>query len=475
MIRTIPHKVFLRLSAAFSVVVLAAGCLSGSKTGNDPEEGPSVLLSAEVARQIYTRSDPDGVVREGEFYLTYPPVSGTPLLATVHFGMNNELPEMGIVTDGNGKELKWIHVFRPNPTFYLDNVPPALSDGSSADSVTEIRLDPDKNPFKAGLFDEKSNDLLWSSVTATHGAKTVHFDLHHNMARVRVEVTVDRTNEKEQGDLDLDGAKVYITSLIHDPVSYNRLDGSLALGDDPEYKDLVLVDERDGNNDKMSWRTREAIDEVKDIYATQDFVLPPQGLLEDAQRPKLVIELKSGATYSGILPHAMLVMDENADPTDPTTPTYPVALHFLKEHILTIRTTITEDPPELIFMPVTVVQWVDKGNFTIEAHEAGIYTATEFSRLIGYYANNNEYQLVRYGKQVQEEGSTDKKWAFVFFHSVTLDYDTIAGSMSDRTNGQDDFYFVFNNYAVYVRKNGEEPVSVTREKLYDIVVNSAEL
>lgn len=471
MIRTIPHKVFLRLSAAFSVVVLAAGCLSGSRTGNDPEESPSVLLSAEVARQIYTRGDPDGVVRNGEFYLTYPPVSGTPLLATVQFKMNPEFPEMGIVTDGNGNELKWIHVFRPNPTFYLDNVPPALSDVSSADSVTEIRLDPNANPFKAGLFDEERNDLLWGTVTATHGAKTVHFDLHHNMARVRVEITVDRKNEMEEGDLDLEGAKVYITSLIHNPVSYNRLDGSLALGDDPYYESLVLVDERDGNDDKMGWG---AIKD-KNNYSTQDFVLPPQGLLEDDQRPKLVIELKSGVTYSGILPHAMLVMDENADPTDPTTPAYPVALHFLKEHILTIRTTITEDPPELIFMPVTVVQWVDKGNFTIEAHEAGIYTATEFGRLIEYYADNNEYQLIRYGKQIQEEESTEKKWEFVFFHSVTLDYDTIAGSMHDRSKGQVDFYFVFNNYAVYVRKDGAEPVSVTPQKLYEIVVNSAEL
>lgn len=467
MIKTVPHKVFLRISAAFSVVVLAAGCLSGSRTVDDPEEGPSVLLSAEIARQLYTRSGPEEVV-DGTFYLTYPPVSGAPLLATVEFGWNSEIPEMGIVRDANGNELKWIHVFRPNPTFYLDNVSPALSDAAS---VTDVRLNPADNPFRAGLFNENTNDLLWSSVTATHGAKTVHFDLHHNMARVRVEVTVDRTNEKEEGDLDLDGAKVYITSLIHNPVSYNRLDGSLALEDDPTYEDLVLVDEREGNDDKIRWGPIKD----KDNYATQDFVLPPQGLREDDQRPKLVIELKSGATYSGILPHAMLVMDENADPTSPTTPAYPVALHFLKEHILTIRTTITEDPPELLFMPVTVVQWVDKGNFTIEAHQAGIYTATEFDRLIKYYEANNEYQLVRYGKQVQEEGSTETKWEFVFFHSVTLDYDAIAGSMRDRNKGQDDFYFVFNNYAVYVQKDGAEPVQVNPRKLYDIVVNSAGL
>ena len=464
MIRTTPHKAFLHLSAVFWVVVLAAGCLSGSRTADDPEESPSVILSAEVARQLYTRSY-EGEIKEGTFYLTYPPVSGALSLATVQFGMYPEIPGMGIVTDANNNELKWIHVFSPNPMFYLDNVSPDLSDASSATSITDVRLDPGTNPFKAGLFDEEYNDLLWGSVTATHGAKTVYFDLHHNMARVRVEVTVDRTYEQgDDDDLDLDGAKVSITSLIHDPVSYNRLDGSLALEETlSSYKDLILVDDSD---EKMKWKSIE-----EDKYTSQDFVLPPQGLLEDERRPRLVIELKNGKRYSGILPHAMLVMDENADQTDQTTPAYPVALHFLKEHILTIRTTITEDPPELLLMPVTVVQWVDKGEFTIEAHQAGIYTATEFSRLIGYYAENNAYQLVRYGKRVQEEGSTTAKWQFVFFHSVTLDYDTIAGSMSDRTKGQEDFYFVFNNYTVYVQKKGAEPEQVSEQRLHEIVTS----
>ena len=198
-------------------------------------------------------------------------------------------------------------------------------------------------------------------------------------------------------------------------------------------------------------------------------MLPPQGLFDDDRRSKLTITLANGTVYSGILPHAMEI-DDN-DPAH-TEPSYPVALSFLREHILTIRTIVTEDPPELSFMPVKVVKWVDKGRFTLEAHQAGVYTAAEFYKLIEYYSANNEYQLTRYGPLVTEEGTDVQKWAFDFFQSVVLEESKIKGMMK-RTNGQKDFSFNFHNYTIYIKKAGSEPAKATSpEELYNMVTGS---
>ena len=453
------HKVFIRFATAV-LLTAAVGCTSGSGTIADPEDGEPVLVGAEVARQIHTRDyQESGKVLYGIYYMTYPLNSGESNVANVNFNVAGSTPGVGIVVVPPDKELKWIDVGGSTPTFCLDNVMAEYGDETES-TLTEIVFN-DENPFVAGLFDLKdehpANDLLWGSSMVSHGVKTVNFDLHHYMSRVRVQVTVDRENEKEDGDLDLEGATVSISSLVHKPYSYNRLNGTMSLGDKPTYADLDMVTE------EIDWAKIEDVDNdgIKDIYTTADFVLPPQGLLENELRPVLTITLKNGNKYSGILPHAMEIEDA-AHPSGG----YPVALYFLKEYILTIRTVITEEPPTLAFMPVKVVEWVDKGDFTIEAHQAGIYTAEEFKKLVSYYGDNNEYQLVRYGKLNAE----NNRWTFDFFHSVTLNYNDIYGCMNDRSKGQKNFSFNFNGYSVYILRPGDTtPQATTPEGLYDIV------
>lgn len=453
------HKVFIRFATAV-LLTAAVGCTSESGTVAGPGEGEPVRVGADVARQIYTRGYQDsGKVTYGIYYLTYPLNSGDNNVANVNFNVEGSTPGVGMVIVPPDKELKWIDVGGSTPTFYLDNVKAEY--GNDESTLTDIVFDEEKNPFVAGLFDldvdHPDNDLLWGSSMVSHGVKTVNFDLHHYMSRVRVQVSVDRENEKEDGDLDLEGAMVSISSLVHKPYSYNRLNGTMSLGDSPSYADLNMVTE------KINWANIEDVDKdgFNDIYTTADFVLPPQGLLENDLRPVLTIKLKNGNTYSGILPHAMEIVDE-AHPSGG----YPVALYFLKEYILTIRTVITEEPPTLAFMPVKVVEWVDKGDFTIEAHQAGIYTAEEFKKLVSYYSDNNEYQLVRYGKLNEETN----EWVFDFFHSVILNYDEIYGCMKDRNKGQKNFSFSFNGYKVYILRPGDtEPQATTPEGLYNIV------
>ena len=453
-------KIFIRFATAV-LLTAAVGCTSESGSVAGPGEGEPVRVGAEVARQIHTRSyQESGKVTDGIYYLTYPLNSGEYNVANVNFNVEGSTPGVGmVIVPPDNKELKWIDVGSGStPTFYLDNVKADYGDAAESAPETEIVFN-DENPFVAGVFkteeEHPANDLLWGSSLVSHGVKTVNFDLHHYMSRVRVQVTVDRENEKELGDLDLEGATVSISSLVHKPYSYNRLNGTMSLGEKPEYETLEMV------NGELDWAdaTDDNGDGLHDVYTTVDFVLPPQGLLENDLRPELTIELKNGYKYSGILPHAMEIVDE-AHPAGG----YPVALYFLKEYILTIRTVITEEPPTLSFMPVKVVEWVDKGDFTIEAHQAGIYTVDEFRKLYNYYQSNNEYQLVRYGKLNAETN----RWVFDFFHSVTLDYSEIYGCMAGRDKEQKDFSFNFNGYGVYVRKDGNVEQTTT-EGLYNIV------
>lgn len=452
-------------------VVLICSCSSQDtfiEEVNDDDDALNINITANVARQAFSRGYiPEGEVIDGRYYLSFPLASSTDYnVASVDFRESETHDKgIGIVTlqnDSEDKELKWLKVAGNTPKFYLDNVSPS---DSGQDSIVIL---PSKNPYVAGVFDETEgkNDLLWGTQEVRRETtNTINFDLHHNMARVKVEITVDKTKMENYGsDFTLEGAKVEITSLNQTPISFHRLSGDLELDPSMEnYTSLTFVNVNENleeQEEQIEWGSVKKEDANITVYTTQDFVLPPQGLLEDEHRPRLTITLKNGDVYSGILPHAMLI-DNNTTDSDNSL-TYPVALYFLKEHILTIRTVITEEPPTLEFMPVKVVQWVDKGEFTMEAHQAGIYTDSEFYKLIEYYQNKNNYQLHRYG--YEENGV----WHFDFWHSVVLDYNEIAGKMREEAI----VVFNYNNYAVYVKKDSDEPKEVNQDVLCRILTGT---
>lgn len=514
-----------------SIAVLLAFCAACStddvalsdKEYGEAGTGRGITVAADIAQQLYSRAGEEGEyidegpVKNGIYYMTYlrAPQSNYDNynVAEVDFHKNEEFtPGIGMVTvteNGKTEGLKWDDVGGgATPTFFLDNVKPELA--TTGSTKTEIVFDLDKRgeiPYKAAIFDSihGRNDLLWGSKVESRGTKTINFDLHHYMSRVKVHVTVDKTNEAEEGDLDISKATVEISSINQYPLSFNRLDGSLKLDslneDESNYGDvystLTLVDKGNGwiypnNSDGTvdgdtsdddttgDSENGDAADKKKEVYITQDFVLPPQGLLTNERRPRLTIKLENGRVYSGILPHAMEIYDENQKEVS-----FPATLYFLKEHILTIRTIITEEPPELKFMPVWVVEWVDKGEFSLEAHQAGIYTAQEFYSLIGYYNGaglddktdeSNEYQLSRYGQfnmGSNVDGQESKpQWNFDFFRSVTLDYDEIHGNMVPVEGKKNDFTFNYNGYSVSInRKNtSTEPKPVSPDMLRKIVM-----
>lgn len=444
-----------------------------------PEEMPeydfsfSPRVTARVADHVYTRGyQEDGDVVSGQYYLSYPAnnASRDYTVAIVDFDSQSaETPGIGIVSTLAGAELKWSDVYGSPATFYLDNVPATYGTGAVVDFSDAY------NPFVAGIFDavEGSNDLLWGEKTVNNGTRSLGFDLHHNMSRVKVQVEI-RREENSIENISLEGAKVKITNLYAEPSSYNRLDGSLTLKEDGPYEVKIV----DPDLSRYNWVSKtENTEDRSTVYLSPDIILPPQSIAEDEMRSRLEITLENGTVYSGILPHAMLI----ANSTDNNL-TYPVTLAFLKEYIMTIRTVITEEPPELAFMPVWVTDWVDKGEYTLEAHQSGVYTPEEFYRLTRYYSENNEFQLVRYGYLYTPTGDNDdsQEWNFDFFSSVMLDYSQIAGKMIPNTvvagkGTTKNFKFSFNNYGIYVY-NGDEStaVNVDQNQLYQIVTGNLE-
>ncbi|MCH5217696.1 MAG: fimbrillin family protein [Muribaculaceae bacterium] len=462
----IRHTGILKLMAAAACILGVQGCTDD--VAPEQDYTPEIKVAARIATHVATRGyQEQGPVTEGKYFLSYPQNNQARnyTVAIVDFDlMGAETPGLGIVHTLAGNELKWSDIGGSPVTFYLDNVSQTFG------TDTLVTLSPATNPYVAGVFDSTggTNDLLWGEKAVNSGTPSIGFDLHHYMSRVKVQVEVVHEDNSVE-DITLAGAKVRITNLYPKTVAYNRSTGALTL-DEEDASGITIVDPTLPGYD---WADTDESNPDRTMYLSPDIVLPPQALAEDASRSQLEIELANGDVYTGILPHAMMI----ANSTDNSL-NYPVTLAFLKEYILTIHTVITEEPPELAFMPVWVTDWVDKGEFTLEAHQSGIYTAAEFIKLTEYYSKNNEYQLVRYGYLETPEGETQKKWLFNFFSSVVLNFNSIYNTMHPGVEVPDkgvtkDFSFQFNNYAEYVTNgNDEEMVKVTPDELYRIVTGT---
>lgn len=458
----------------FLTAALLQGCSSDNfESAPTGDISHSINVAARVAKHTYARSyQESGPVTNGKYFLCYPTASYVDTVGVVDFDRHAvDAPGMGFVTTPDGsEELKWSLIGGSPVTFYLDNVSKDYGGGPL------VTFSEGNNRFTAGIFDMEngSNDLLWGELKANRGTKNLNFDLHHYMSRLKVLVEVVH-KENSVEDIVLTDAKVRITNLYTYPATYNRKDGTLGFSESQTRESLPVADaSREGYGWKKKLTTSEDGETpASTTYISQDIVLPPQALAEDENRSRLEIELPNGDVYSGILPQVMLIASKETD----VSLNYPVVLSFLKEYILTIRTVITEEPPELAFMPVWVVDWVDKGEFTLEAHQSGIYTANNFYSLIEYYNKGNEYQLVRYGYLYTPEGETKPEWRFNFFSSVVLDYNEIYNQMHPSTvvEGKEEtkpFTFDFTNYAVYVQQGDAEPIQVNENQLYGIVTGS---
>lgn len=382
-------------------------------------------------------------ITSGIFNLIYPASanSSAKTYATVNFDLSND--GIGFVSKLNGSELLWNEVtVSANNSFTLDNIPEQYT--TVKNNPTTVDFTDSDNPYSAALLSDE-NDLLWGSApTVRESYKTpVEFELHHKMSLLRIQVI---------SEINLSEATVVLTNIVKRVSSFNRTTGTAIVGRRYEY-DLEMV-----NPDKnLKWVTAEG-----NTYITNNFIIPPQVLQIGTDRTQLRITFTDDygekQTYSGYLPYSMSVEGENDE-------SYASSLEFLAEKFLTIRTTIDTHNPVLEFAPVTYVDWVNKGKFTINGYQEGVYTSHDFMSLIEAIQTDSILNMMRYGYQ------DEKGWHFQIWSDIELDFRDIYDSLY---NSDLQFDFILGTHIITVKgvhqtetleisvENQEELVSILK-------------
>lgn len=423
---------------------MLAACLPMvSCAGNEdiPEAGDGsdvVNVEASVTETRITRApyQEQGQIMSGHYYMTYPNFSdnNTYSVCDVNF-----YDGRGVTMTTDGYELKWQEVGALNydskkTCFWLDNVPKPESEPNAI----VVPFTDTYNPFVASVFDTEkedvTNDLLWGYVQmAPEASQVVTLHVHHYMARVNVIVTVDNSNE-DADIVNFQNGSVKITNLVHKGVSFDRLSGAIDLGPEPEYKDLYLTQGGDWGSVTEDQNARNI-----SYFQTKNFVLPPQQLKTDENRPRLVLEVpqRDGSirTYSGVIPRIMTVDGS------------PVNLAFDAEKNLTLKVKLSQDLLYIESIYAYLQDWVDKGTHLVTANQAGIYSEDDLMALIGYYVEDNQAEMIRYGYRIGDD------WKFDIFADIVLNEDDVAGKMAD---GPEFSFSMPNHSLTIITSDGQE-------------------
>ena len=468
-----------------------ASCVndSDSPSMSTEEDGGKLLITAGTSGMLSTKgayeTDDEGNVSSGIFYLTYPTTDSKASKpqynrmmvdfskATYYEKYNRRytFTESG----ESGSELTNDMIGSSPNMIFLDNVEPLKQ---SADNDTLVIFPADDNPYIAGLMTPEK-DILWGS-EQKHPENLYDFDLHHVMAGVRVKITVEEMEDENLVDLyDLTKAEVYLTDIVLEPYSFNRLSGLVKTADNPDYAPkFMLVNNMDVSDSEkpIDWKMKPTenseSDDNKDnpVYITQDFILPPQTPSDD-HWPELVVRFpnptpeeaseKPYKEFYGKIPKGMFTnYDEKTN--------YGLDLSFLREHILEIRTKISQNPPQLIFMPVKVYRWVYWGPYTVIGHQEGIYQDSQLYAIIGYYQNNNIRMLERFGEiKSMESGNL---WVFNIFSNITVELDKIKAAMK-QTVQNNGVYFQLNGYKVKITdEQGSVIYTVSKDSEFNALI-----
>ena len=444
------------------------------------------MIGAAKAEMLHTRgaydTDDDGNVTGGIFYLTYPKAAGTqakPIYSrlmvdfdeAIKYKVENEWRYYTYTQAENGGSELTNELISNNPNvLFLDNV---KSNKTGTENDTLITFNQDFNPYIAGLMTSEK-DIVWGFTNKHSNSNLYNFKLHHVMAGVKVKIAIDMSTPLAD-QYNLERAEVYLTNIVTVPYSYSRLTGNVNLPANPSYDNLILVNNLNepGGDNVLEWQS---IDEEEDdegnytgnpVYLTKEFILPPQTPTpSDDNWPELVVrfpnpspeeaETKPYKEFYGKLPRAMF--------TDYATTNYGLDLAFLREHILEIRTKISQNPPQLYFLPVRVYNWVNWGPYTIVGKQEGIYSDTDLLSIISYYEQNNDRMLNRFGE------FKNGKWMFNIFNNLKLQLSDIKGKMAP-TGQQSPVAFNLNNRKVSIYSGGELLYTITSaDAFYSLIV-----
>lgn len=421
---------YISISLLFVLGWIISGCSSDNLQNRDNPELSPLKIGAEIKPEKTTRGyQASGPIIAGDYYLTYRNSDNVADLAKVSF-----YDGVGYVTK-NDISLDWNGVGenitdKNTAIFILDNVP---GEDQTEDCIVQFE---ENTPYQAGKFDTDggTNDLLWGVKQVARETPVINFDLHHCMSRILLEVTVEENSEILTEGLNLENAIAKISCLQLKPEKYNRLSGDLILPEEIKSEDLVLV------NSENSWFDNEEIteDEIKKtIYKSYDFVIPPQELHVGENRPRLSITLKKNngeeVTYSGFIPNIMVREEEDGT-------IIPMTLSLLRGNVMTLHVRLSPEPLEIIFLPVTVAEWVDKGTFIIGAKQAEL-NDSNFSDFIEALNRGEESELTKYGYK-----NSDGSWVFNIFK----DFELKLSDISNKVNSDLPFTFAMHNWTVNI-------------------------
>lgn len=448
------NKSFLLVFCFTALLFLSAACSNDMESGTRSESAPPFRIGAQIVQNNASRAYvASGPVDEGYFYITYVNLEGKNDLALVDFrggvgavtkdGVVLEWPEIGLNSDSQTLS-----------TFYLDNVP-----GNSFSDEGLVTFTDSYHPFDAGEFDiiEGTNDLLWGMRQISRNAPVVNFELQHCLSLLNVEVKVDEALDVPIEELDIENAVVKITNLQHKAEKYDRLTGKLTLPENGKYEDLTLVDKTHGwakHMEEINGNTKVL------TYLSKDFVLPPQELLTTEERPRFTITFpgkdgKDGVTYSGMIPRTMEIQQ-------PDGTIIPMTLSLLRGQEMTIHVRVSQDPLEIIFLPVTVVDWVSKGTFMLGVNQAGFDEASDLYGFIEALESGEPAKMERYGYQ------KDGGWIFNIFCDLTFNLSEVQNKLSEVSFP---FSFDMNNWTITVvdEESGESYEITTSDQFVNLL------
>lgn len=280
--------------------------------------------------------------------------------------------------------LKWSNISPVTSfDFTIDNLGYANESAYNAASGFMEWTDEDKTVTYAAQKEwydgagipKHTNDIIWGSGTARYsneGKDVSYAELTHRMTRVSV-AFVNLTEQQKV-------MTVKLTNLVLEPESFNRVDGTVAIAENPKREDYMLFSKENG--DELDVIRDDTAEDTYLEHVTANHILPPQALTED-HWPEIVVtytdETNTLREVRGLIPHDILNEDGN---------TWEALDGLNAGNHLTIVAEIKDEIPDIVFT-AKVRKWVNLGPVTVSAGPdkgtPGIRNMEELKRCIELY------------------------------------------------------------------------------------------
>lgn len=231
-------------------------------------------------------------------------------------------------------------------------------------------------------------DILWGKTTIASG-NDISFTLQHKMAKAQVELTIPETWTVKS---------IRLTELKRQ-YTFSNSNGNVIAN---------------GNNGAIEIDNFTTSTTTSTTGAT---LLPPQDKGENSELEVIINDGSNDRTFHRKLPTAMAEEISEGKWQD-------ILLRFRAGYMLRLEATVTDNSDnEIHFTYATLEKWVDKGNGTISARPAGIYTIADWNAFATAYNTTpkDEISLLKYGSK------TTGAWEFTLQRA--LDFSKASGEV----------------------------------------------